>query len=127
MSEETHGTVDADTGPGPGRPAVGAGDGRWELVRQSEDFRALVRAKRRFIVPATIFFLVWCLLLPLGNGLAPSLMKTKVVGNINLAYLFALSEFLMTWAITYLYIRRSEGVFDGLAARVRERIGAVAR
>ena len=91
----------------------------WEAVRQTPEFRELVRRKRRFIIPATIFFLVWYLLLPLGNGLAPALMKTKIIGNINLAYLFALSEFVMVWVITYLYIRRSEKVFDGLAARVR--------
>ncbi len=94
----------------------------WEAVRQSSEFRDLIRSKRRFIIPATAFFLVWYLLLPLGNGLAPGLMKTKVIGNINLAYLFALSEFVMTWVITYLYIRRSENVFDGLAAKVRQRI-----
>lgn len=102
--------------------APGAPTTDWEAVRQSSEFRDLIRSKRRFIIPATAFFLVWYLLLPLGNGLAPGLMKTKIIGNINLAYLFALSEFLMTWVITYLYIRRSENVFDGLAAKVRQRI-----
>lgn len=104
--------------PAPPTPATSD----WEAVRQTPEFRDLVRSKRRFIIPATIFFLVWYLLLPLGNGLAPGLMKTKLIGNINLAYLFALSEFVMTWIITYLYINRAEKVFDGLAAKVRAKV-----
>lgn len=126
MADSTHrdppGTEPVRSDPRPVAPAPAAAATDWEAVRQSSEFRDLVRSKRRFIIPATAFFLVWYLLLPLGNGLAPELMKTRVIGNINLAYLFALSEFVMTWLITYLYIQRSEHVFDGLAAKVRQRI-----
>ena len=70
-----------------------------------------------------ILFLVYYFLLPLGNGLAPDLMKTKVFGEVNIAYLFALSEFVMAWVLAYLYIRKANTVFDGLAAKVRARAG----
>lgn len=43
-------------------------------------------------------------------------MSTNVVGNINVAYLFALSQFFMAWIIMYIYIGRAR-VFDGLARR----------
>ena len=89
-----------------------------ELAR-SPEFRRLITAKRNFIIPAVIFFLVYYFALPLGNGLAPSLMNTKVIGNINLAYLFALSEFVMAWILAAVYIRRANRVFDPLAAAVR--------
>jgi uncharacterized membrane protein (DUF485 family) len=46
-------------------------------------------------------------------------MNTKVIGNINLAYLFALSEFVMAWILAAIYIRRANRVFDPLAAAVR--------
>jgi len=81
---------------------------------------------RNFIIPAVAFFLVYYFALPLSNGLAPSLMNTKVIGNINLAYLFALSEFVMAWILAAVYIRRANRVFDPLAAAVRrlaERMG----
>jgi uncharacterized membrane protein (DUF485 family) len=92
---------------------------KWEALASSPEFRRLITAKRNFIVPATIFFLVYYFALPLGNGLAPKLMNTKIIGNINLAYLFALSEFVMAWILAAIYIRRANRVFDPLAAAVR--------
>jgi len=91
----------------------------WEVLAASPEFRRLISAKRNFIIPAVIFFLVYYFALPLGNGLAPSLMNTKVIGNINLAYLFALSEFVMAWILAAVYIRRANRVFDPLADAVR--------
>ena len=101
-------------------PAAGEGE-HWEGLEQTDEFRQLVRARLRFVLPATIFFLVYYFLLPLGNGLAPGLMKTRVIGEINIAYLFALSEFVMAWVLAYLYIRKANTVFDALAAKVRAR------
>jgi uncharacterized membrane protein (DUF485 family) len=106
-------------GVSPG-PAAGE-EVHWEGLEQTDEFRELVRQRFRFVLPATIFFLVYYFLLPLGNGLAPDLMKTKVIGEINIAYLFALSEFVMAWVLAYLYIRKANTVFDGLAAKVRAR------
>jgi uncharacterized membrane protein (DUF485 family) len=111
---------DASAREGP----VDAPDGEavhWEGLEQTDEFRQLVSARFRFVFPATIFFLVYYFLLPLGNGLAPDLMKTKVIGQVNIAYLFALSEFVMAWVLAYIYIRRANTVFDNLAAKVRAR------
>src|SRR5438270_3981188 len=112
-------------GPGVRNAPVGteganASPSKWEALASSPEFRRLIMAKRNFIIPATIFFLVYYFALPLGNGLAPSLMNTKVIGNINLAYLFALSEFVMAWILAAVYIRRANRVFDPLAAAVRK-------
>jgi uncharacterized membrane protein (DUF485 family) len=96
-----------------------ASTSKWEALAASTEFRRLITAKRNFIIPAVVFFLVYYFALPLGNGLAPSLMNTKVIGNINLAYLFALSEFVMAWILAAVYIRRANRVFDPLAAAVR--------
>lgn len=43
--------------------------------------------------------------LPVLVGYFPSVMERKVLGSINVAYLFALSQFFMAWAIMWLYIR----------------------
>src|SRR5256885_13930464 len=91
----------------------------WEALAASPEFRRLITAKRNFIIPAVAFFLVYYFALPLGNGFAPSLMNTKVIGNINLAYLFALSEFVMAWILAAIYIPRANRVFDPLAAAAR--------
>ena len=106
-------------------PPPGAGDEavHWEGLEQTDEFRELVRRRFRFVLPATIFFLVYYFMLPLGNGLAPDFMKTKVIGQVNIAYLFALSEFVMAWVLAFLYIRKANGLFDTLAAKVRARAG----
>jgi uncharacterized membrane protein (DUF485 family) len=92
---------------------------KWDALAASAEFRRLISARRNFIIPAVVFFLVYYFALPLSNGLAPGLMNTKVIGNINLAYLFALSEFVMAWVLAAVYIRRANRIFDPLAAAVR--------
>lgn len=80
---------------------------QWKAFENDPEFQALVSDKMRFIIPATIFFVVYYFALPVLVGYFPTFMETKVIGNINLAYLFALSEFAMAFVITYLYARRA--------------------
>jgi uncharacterized membrane protein (DUF485 family) len=77
----------------------------WNAIANDPAFADLKRAKRRFIIPATIFFLAYYMALPVLVGLYPALMKTPVWGKVNLAYLFALSQFFMTWMVCALYVR----------------------
>lgn len=107
----------AVAGQGPSSEEVA----HWEGLEQTDEFKQLVRARVRFVLPATIFFLAYYFLLPLGNGLAPNFMRTNVIGHINIAYLFALSQFFVAWLLAFFYIRQANNVFDRLAAKVRER------
>jgi uncharacterized membrane protein (DUF485 family) len=86
------------------------GDVEWEKIAAREDFRGLLHRKARFVVPATIFFVVYYFALPVLVGYAPNFMKTRV-GPVNIAYLFALSQFFMAWIIAALYVRAAN-VFD---------------
>jgi len=95
---------------------------QWKALESDPDLKELIAAKRRFVVPATIFFIVYYFALPVLDGYFPDMMSTKVIGNINAAYLFALSEFVMTAVIVYLYVQRAKH-FDELAARVRAKAG----
>lgn len=89
----------------------------WERVAATDEFRALLTAKLKFVVPATIFFVIYYFALPVLVGYAPRLMETKVLGEVNLAYLFALSQFLMAWILAALYLRAAER-FDDMAGRL---------
>ena len=89
----------------------------WERIAAMRIFQALLVAKQRFIIPATLFFLVYYFALPLLVGYAPQVMEIKVLGVINLAYLFALSQFFMAWILAALYLRAAER-FDAMAAEV---------
>jgi|SRR6267378_2186599 len=102
-------------------PESAAEAAHWEGLEETAEFKQLVRARWRFVAPATIFFLAYYFALPLSNGLFPNVMRTEIVGHINLAYLFALSEFVMAWLLAYFYIRQATRVFDPLAEKVRQR------
>ena len=58
-----------------------AGAINWEALAASEQFRHLLRAKRRFIVPAMIFFIVYYFALPVLVGYARPFMETRVLGR----------------------------------------------
>ena len=92
----------------------------WSRVTQMAEFRSMVKAKLRFIIPAVVFFIVYYFALPVLVGYAPALMSRKVFGVINIAYLFALSQFFMAWIIAALYLRAANG-FDKMERRVIEK------
>jgi uncharacterized membrane protein (DUF485 family) len=77
----------------------------WRQITQMPEFKLMLKAKKRFIVPATLFFVVYYFALPVLVGYAPAVMAKKVFGVVNIAYLFALSQFFMAWIIAALYLR----------------------
>jgi len=93
----------------------------WNALEQDLDFQQLVAAKRRFIVPATLFFLIYYFALPILVGYFPTLMETPVIGALNVAYLFALSQFVMAWVVMALYVKAANG-FDEAAAKIRAKV-----
>jgi uncharacterized membrane protein (DUF485 family) len=106
------------TSPKPAHELTAAEDAQladWDKIANSDDFRELVKAKLKFIAPATIFFVVYYVTLPILVGYAPEFMAKKVIGVVNIAYLFALSQFLMAWIVAALYVRAA-GRFDKMAA-----------
>ena len=90
---------------------------KWNRIAETPQFSALISAKMRFIIPATIFFLLYYFTLPVLVGFAPDLMKRRVAGPLNIAYLFALSQFFMTWILAAIYLRMA-AKFDRMAAGI---------
>ena len=89
----------------------------WQAIANDPKFQSLVRAKIGFIVPATIFFVVYYFLLPISVGWFPELMTKEVIGHVNLAYVFAFSQFVMAWALAAIYVKVAAG-WDRRAAEV---------
>jgi len=81
----------------------------WNSIAGDKDFKSLVRRKLRLIIPATAFFIVYYFLLPVGVGWFPQLMEKKVWGDMNLAYLYALSQFFMAWILAGIYVAAAAG------------------
>jgi uncharacterized membrane protein (DUF485 family) len=89
----------------PSRHAVDPAE--WNRIAASKPFRDLLALKKVFIIPAFAFFLIYYFLLPVLVGYAPRLMATRVVGTVTLAYLFALSQFVVGWTIAAFYVKAS--------------------
>ncbi len=97
------------------------GKTQWDRVAEMDEFRLLLLAKIGFVVPATIFFVVYYFALPILVGYAPAFMSRKVWGQVNLAYLFALSQFFMAWAIAALYVNAAQK-FDMYGRHIMEHL-----
>ena len=100
----------------------GESESVWDKIAGSKEFLDLMATKKVFIVPAFIFFVVYYFALPVLVGYAPQFMATKVIGQVNLAYLFALSQFFVAWLIAGLYVKAANN-FDRLAKDILDKNG----
>ena len=110
--------------PSPGDGGAHRADGQtvYEQMQTTPDFQQLKRTLRRFIFPATIGFLAWYLLYVLMSAYARDFMGTKLVGNINVAYVFGLLQFVSTFVIAFVYSRFADRHFDPTADRLRHQL-----
>jgi len=93
----------------------------WEAVERSPEFRELIRRKKAFVIPATAFFMAWYFGFIILAGYAPDFMGREfITDGLTVGYALALSQFVMTWVLGWLYLRKADRVFDPLAARARE-------
>ena len=93
----------------------------WIAAERSPEFRELIASKRRFVVPATAFFLAWYLGFIALAGYAPDFMGESIYEGFTVGYALALSQFLMTWVLGWLYVRKADNEFDPLAERAADR------
>src|SRR4051812_25739503 len=91
-------------------------------VEQTPEFAALRNALRRFVFPMTVAFLVWYALYVVLSIYARGFMNAKVVGNVNVALIFGLLQFVSTFLIAWLYVRYADRKLDPLADRLRRRV-----
>lgn len=93
----------------------------WEAVERAPEFQELVKRRRRFVLPATIFFLVWYLGFIALAGYAPDFMGESIYEGFTVGYLLALTQFVMVWWLATWYIRKSDREFDPLRAAAAAR------
>ena len=88
----------------------------WQAIERSPEFQELVRARRSFLVPATIVFLVGSLGYLLIAAFAQDWLGGDI-GGIPIAFLAAITQVLLTWAITWAYLRKADSTFEPLEQR----------
>jgi uncharacterized membrane protein (DUF485 family) len=92
---------------------------RYRAMQSSPEFAGLRQALRGFIFPMTIAFLAWYGLYVILSAYARDFMATQVVGNINVALVFGLLQFVSTFLIAWLYARYARRRLDPVADRLR--------
>jgi uncharacterized membrane protein (DUF485 family) len=98
-------------------------DTDWEAIERSPEFQELTRSKRAFVLPATIFFMVWYFGFIALCGYAPDFMGREfITDGLTVGYVLALTQFVMSWWLAAWYVRRANRVWDPLSARVRDSV-----
>src|ERR1044072_9575304 len=90
----------------------------WEGIEHSPEFQELVRKRRSFVVPGTIFFLAYYMGFILLCGYAPDFMADSVYEGLTVGYCLALTQFVMVFVLGIMYLRKSDREYDPLAAKV---------
>ena len=101
-----------------------SGHAVYEQLHKTEEFATLRRRYRAFAIPWTIAFLAWYLLYVVMCSWATEFMDTMLVGNINVALVFGLLQFLSTFVIAFLYSRHASRRLDPLARDLEQRYNA---
>ena len=111
------------TAPGSGRASDSElHDVDWEAVEHTPEFQELVRSRRRFVIPATIFYLAWYLGFIALAGYAEDFMAESVYEGLTVGYCLALTQFVMVAVLGVWYLRKADKVFDPLSDKVAEMV-----
>lgn len=87
-------------------------------IAQSPQFKNLLRKKKRFLLPMSIFFFAYYFLLPLLTSYSTVLNK-PALGPISWAWVFAFSQFIMTWVLCIIYSKKSNA-YDKIIQDIRQ-------
>jgi uncharacterized membrane protein (DUF485 family) len=96
----------------------------WMRIERSDEFRELTARRNRFIAVASAVtfggFAVYLGMAVFAHGF----MGTTILGGVPVAWPLAMSQVLLTWAVTWAYLRTADREFAPLEARIAERAGA---
>lgn len=89
---------------------------QYSSIAKSDPFRKLIRIKKTFIIPCTIFFLCFYFALPILTSYT-SILNHSFYGSITWAWVFAFLQFIMTWALCMIYYKKA-AKFDEISDQI---------
>ncbi|CEG25581.1 DUF485 domain-containing protein [Bacillus sp. B-jedd] len=78
----------------------------YSKIVQSPSFQQLLREKRKFLLPATLFFMAFYFTLPILTAYS-TVLNNSAYGPISWAWVFAFAQFIMTWALCIIYTKKA--------------------
>lgn len=85
-------------------------------IEESAEFKQFLKRKWKFIVPMTIFFMIFYFLLPILTSYT-TFLNTPAIGDISWTWIFAFSQFLMVWVLSVIYVKKANS-FDKEADQI---------
>jgi uncharacterized membrane protein (DUF485 family) len=95
----------------------------WAAIARRRDFQELVVRRRRFVVSALSFAVVWFGGFLLMTSYAHGFMQQVILPGLTVAYVLGFSQFLLVWVLTAMYLRSAGGTFDELERNVVDGAG----
>jgi uncharacterized membrane protein (DUF485 family) len=99
---------------------MGAGvtPGSWINGVRSAEFRTLIDAKRRTIVPMVVIYVLGYMGLSVLAGFGRGILGMKVLGPVNLGFVLIAGNYVMSWVLAVVYARISANSHDPLVKAV---------
>ena len=86
----------------------------WKDGIESAEFKALIDAKQRAIVPMIVIYMAGYMGLSILAGFGRGILGTKVLGAVNLGLVLIAGNYVMSWVLGIVYARISANRHDPL-------------
>jgi len=93
----------------------------YTAIVQSSSFQKLLKEKRNFLLPFSLFFLAFYFTLPILTAYT-TVLNNPAVGSISWAWVFAAAQFIMTWSLCIIYTKRA-AKFDEIVEEIKSKHG----
>jgi uncharacterized membrane protein (DUF485 family) len=93
----------------------------YSKIVQTSSFKELMRVKKNFILPMSIFFMVFYFTLPVLTAYFTVLNK-PAIGSISWAWFFAFAQFVMTISLCMIYTKKAVQ-FDQMVEKITHEAG----
>ncbi|ASV65848.1 hypothetical protein CKF48_00045 [Cytobacillus kochii] len=90
----------------------------YEVVASSSAFKSLLSAKKAFLVPMIIFFMLFYFMLPILTSFT-NVLNQPAIGSITWTWMYAFAQFVMTWVLCMIYVKKA-AKFDKDAEQIIE-------
>ncbi|RUR98101.1 DUF485 domain-containing protein [Bacillus velezensis] len=90
-----------------------------QMNEMTDDLHRMMRERMRFNIPVSLFALAFALALPVF-AFYTDVLSIRIAGTISLGWLFFFAQFVMTWLICFMYIKKARR-FDSIAEAIRKR------
>ncbi len=95
-------------------------DAGWTAVQRLPGYRALIRTRRRLVVPLAVIYLAGYFGFLILAGTAPAALGHSAHDGLTVGFVLMGGVFVLVWLVALVYVRVSNGRLDRQADEVAE-------